>query len=384
MSRSRIALLGMLCLWACSGDQGGDVTDPGTRAGPPNPPPAAGGAPTRIVFQHPGGGSPEYNVGPFEDSVPVGPGLRYLVRAVPMDAAGQVHTNLTLNWSVSGGGSLDHAVTAPTGGNDATLNGWSVGTQDGVGSITVTLPAYPGVVGVLHVRVVHLQVIAVSPSNANPMTLGLGQQTALTAQLLTSGGQPFAWAITFDAQLSPYQPCARLPLTGGVGATAGASPTQSVTVPTDAQGRATIFYTAPTTASPAGWDCQGLVGAVPAISPSGVGGPNSQAGVSWLANLSSSPATTIIVLSGDGQAASPGATLGQFLIVEVKDVFGNGISGVTVNWSTSSGFVSPVSLTTDGGGRVSARWTVGAAAGTQTVTATIPAGASVTFTAVVS
>jgi hypothetical protein len=59
-----------------------------------------------------------------------------------MDAAGNAYTNLTLNWSVSGGGSLDHAVTSPAGGNDATMNAWTIGQQDGVQSITVTLPAH--------------------------------------------------------------------------------------------------------------------------------------------------------------------------------------------------------------------------------------------------
>jgi adhesin/invasin len=381
MHKLPIGLLTLLALWSCGGDSStapiGPDTQPGT---PPGTPPPASGEPTRIVFQHPATG-PEFDVGPFEDSVPVGPGLRYVVRAVPMDAAGNAYTNLTLNWSVSGGGSLDHAVTSPAGGNDATMNAWTIGQQDGVQSITVTLPAHPGVQGVLHVRAVHLQMTAISPPNASPFTLGAGQQIPLTAQLRTTSGQPFEWSITFSAIFSPYFPCSKLPYSGGLGRTPSDAPRVEVTAPTDAQGKATVIYTAPTTLTSG---CQGFIGAAPALSPSGIGGLNTNVfDVSWLANITPSPATRIIAISGDGQAASPGATLGQPLVVQVQDAFGNGVPGATVNWSTSSGLVSPAALTTDAGGRLSAKWIVGAASGTQTATASIGA-ASVTFTVTVS
>src|SRR6266536_530333 len=166
-----IALLTLLALCNCGGDSSTAPASPDTQPGtPPGSPPPAGGAPTRIVFQHPGNGFPEFGVGPFEDNVPVGPGLRYIVRAVPMDAAGHAYTNLTLHWSVAGGGSLEHAVTSPDGGNDPTMNAWKTGQEDGVEAITVTLPAYPGVLGILHVRVVHLHMVAIGPSNASPFT----------------------------------------------------------------------------------------------------------------------------------------------------------------------------------------------------------------------
>lgn len=384
LRRLSIALPALLVLWACGSDSSSDLTAVGTPPGdPPNQPPPAGAGPTRIVFLNPGNGFPELKPGPFEDNVPVGPGLRYVVRAIPMDASGNSYTNLTFNWSVSGGGSLGHATTTPAGGGDATLNGWTVGTQDGLESITVTLPAYPGVQGVLHVRVVHLQLVAISPSNASPFTLGIGQQMPVTAQLQTASGEPFVWSITFTSRFYPYFPCGQHTVpTGGLGATAGAEPVVELTVPTDAQGKATVFYTAPTNAP--GSTCQGFIGAVPAASPGGIGGLSTQPDFSWLANLTPSPATKILMVSGDGQAASPGATLGQSLVVEVQDTFGNPVSGVTVTWSVSSGSVAPTSPTTDGSGRVSAKWTVGAAGGAQTATASIPGGASVTFTVTVS
>ena len=370
MLRVRMALLAVLGLSACGGDSASDLTGAGTAS------------PSQIAFQHPGNGFPELEAGAFEDNVPVGPGLRYIVRALPMDGAGHVYSDVTFNWSVSGGGSLDHATTTPTGGGDATLNGWTVGTQDGVESITVTLPAYPGVQGVLHVRVVHVRTVAVSPPSSDTFTVAAGQQIPLTAQLLTGTGQPLAWYIKFTALLWPYFTCGQhLIPNGGLGATPGASPVVELTMPTDAQGKTTVFYTAPTN----GGTCQGFIGAVPGASPGGVGGLNTQVfDLSWFANITPTPASKIVAVSGDGQAASPGATLGQSLVVEVTDASGNPVSGVTVNWSASSGSVAPASTATDGAGRVSAKWTVGASSGAQTATASIPRGASATFTVTVS
>lgn len=208
MLRLRTAALAtLLGIWACGGDT---TTSPAPgQTGTPGPGggTASSGAPTRIVFQDPGTGWPNTNVGPFEDNVPVTPGLRYIVRAVPMDAAGNVYNQLTLDWSVAGGGSLDNAETSPAGG-DATLNGWSIGNNEGVQSVTVTLPAYPAVQGTLHIQVLNLRVVAISPSNASPFTIGLGQQISMTAQLQKSSGQPFPWSVTFEAtyKRSPVAP----------------------------------------------------------------------------------------------------------------------------------------------------------------------------------
>jgi hypothetical protein len=385
MPRLRSTVVALVVLWACGTDSPSDPTAVGTPS--PDPPGSGSGptgtGPTKIVFQHPADGFPEVQPGDFEDSVPVGPGLRYIVRAIPMDAADKVYSDSTFNWSVSGGGSLAHAVTSTVGGGDATLNAWTVGTQDGIESITVTLPAHPTVQGTLHVRVVHVRLSAINPPNSDTLTLRAGQQIPLTAQLQTASGQGFAWFVKFTALLWPYSPCGQHEeLTGGLSATPGATPVVELTVPTDAQGKATVFYTAPTDAPST---CLGFVGAIPGASPGGIGGLNTQVfDLSWFAHLTPSPATRIVAVSGDGQAASPGATLGQSLVVEVQDQFGNGVPGVTVSWMTSSGLMSPPSAATDAGGRVSAKWTVGASAGNQTATASIPGGASVTFTVSVS
>ncbi len=376
------ALAALLGIWACGGDT---TTSPapgqtGTPGGGGTPS-GGTGAPTRIVFQDPGTGFPNTNVGPFEDNVPVTPGIRYLVRAVPMDAAGNVYNQLTLDWSVAGGGSLDHAETSPAGGADATLNGWSVGHNEGVQSVTVTLPAFPAVQGTLHVQALNLHAVGISPSTTGPLTIGLGQQMSLTARLLTGNGQPFQWPITFEASYGG-PPCANFGgLPGGFGATPSATPALSFDAATDAQGTATVTYTGPTMFI--GASCPVLILAGPAISAGGIA--SSGTTLVWTGNVTPAPATRIIAVSGSGQAGSPGATLAHSLVVSVQDAFGNGVAGVVVNWSASSGgFVTPTSVTTNVGGQLSATWIVGSASGTQTATATIPGGAHVTFTVTVS
>jgi hypothetical protein len=49
------------------------------------------------------------------------------------------------------------------------------------------------------------------------------------------------------------------------------------------------------------------------------------------------PATRMIGISGDGQSAAVGSTLPAPLVVRVVDQFGNGVSGVTIEWRTCDG-----------------------------------------------
>src|SRR5213075_148613 len=70
------------------------------------------------------------------------------------------------------------------------------------------------------------------------------------------------------------------------------------------------------------------------------------------------------------------------LAVRVADQFNNPVAGVTVTWTppSGSGAVNPPTSTTDGSGIATTRWTLGTAAGPQTVQAT-GAGSPVTFSA---
>jgi subtilisin family serine protease len=88
------------------------------------------------------------------------------------------------------------------------------------------------------------------------------------------------------------------------------------------------------------------------------------------------------LVSGDAQTAN-GVAVPSPLTVRVSDVRDHPLSGVTVNWAASDGTLSNATSTTDDQGLAKVTWTLGAAAGRQTVTATTPsiAGAQVVFQA---
>jgi Big-like domain-containing protein len=361
---SRVALAS-LALWACGGNTG------------PN------GVPTRIVFQYGETG------GLFDDSVPVTPGTVLLIRATPADAEGHTFTTLTENWSVAGGGTLDGAVTSPAGDDDATLNRWSTGSTSGVQTVTVTLPAYPGVSTTIHVRAVNLQMVRVSPDTAIDLTLALGQTVSLTVQLRTAEGQPFVWPVIFSAGIFPSYPCAEANAGADFGSftPSGQGAGRSDTLSPDSQGKATALYKAPTLLSvqgpSPGSDCGLAVGAGATASP---GGLPVNASVSWVLHQTPGPPAHILAVGGDGQAASPGAMLPLPLRAQVVDAYGNPLAGISVTWAVTSGggSLSATMTTTDGSGRSSVQWTVGLTSGTQAVSASIAGGISVGFTASVS
>ena len=106
----------------------------------------------------------------------------------------------------------------------------------------------------------------------------------------------------------------------------------------------------------------------------------------WMLHQSAGPPSHIVAVSGDGQAASPGATLALPLQVQVTDAYGNALTGIAVTWVvlTGGGSVNAGTTTTTGAGQTSVVWTVGAMSGPQTVSASITGGFSVVFTATVS
>jgi len=96
----------------------------------------------------------------------------------------------------------------------------------------------------------------------------------------------------------------------------------------------------------------------------------------------SETANGMAAFSGDGQSGPAGSSLEQPLVVQVTDVFGNPIAGVSITWAVEGGgSVSEASNTTDGQGQASVSRTLGPAAGPQATVATSEglAGSPVTF-----
>lgn len=92
----------------------------------------------------------------------------------------------------------------------------------------------------------------------------------------------------------------------------------------------------------------------------------------------------IKIVSGGGQSADVASALDSTLVVQVLDAASRPVSGVAVTWTAiNGGTVAPLSPTTDGDGKASAKWTLGTTVGNQvvTVTSTQIAGVSVSFVA---
>lgn len=93
----------------------------------------------------------------------------------------------------------------------------------------------------------------------------------------------------------------------------------------------------------------------------------------------------LLILGGDAQTGTLGASLALPLRVEVRDAYGNPVAGATVNFSSVSGggSLTPPVAVTDSLGRAQTAWTLGATLGAQQVDAALAAAPAVTvsFTA---
>ena len=85
--------------------------------------------------------------------------------------------------------------------------------------------------------------------------------------------------------------------------------------------------------------------------------------------VSGEPAATIRIVAGGGQRAFTGRTLDRPLVVRILDTSGLPVSGVAVNFATApgSGRVDPSTAATDGNGEIAVEWTMGSAAGKQSL-----------------
>jgi Bacterial Ig-like domain (group 1) len=78
-------------------------------------------------------------------------------------------------------------------------------------------------------------------------------------------------------------------------------------------------------------------------------------------HASAKSATTLTVVSGDGQSGTAGGALAMPLVVAVTDGYGNPVTGVPVQWSVTAGggSVSSAAVTSDASGKASVMATLG-------------------------
>ena len=94
--------------------------------------------------------------------------------------------------------------------------------------------------------------------------------------------------------------------------------------------------------------------------------------------------TSIVIVSGNNQAANVATALDSALVVRVLDGGGKSVAGVPLTWTVvGGGSLSAANSTTDNNGLASIQWTLSPVVGTQVVTVTSAqiGGASVSFVA---
>jgi hypothetical protein len=103
------------------------------------------------------------------------------------------------------------------------------------------------------------------------------------------------------------------------------------------------------------------------------------------ASAASGPATQLILAAGDNQTAPGGTRVQGVVCVLARDANNSPVSGVIVTWGSitgGGGLTGPTEATDSSGVATLGGWTLGPAAGTNTITATSDGLPSVTFTAV--
>ncbi|HEU5260303.1 MAG TPA: hypothetical protein VFU41_02645, partial [Gemmatimonadales bacterium] len=166
-------------------------------------------------------------------------------------------------------------------------------------------------------------------------------------------------------------PAAGVPVTFAV-ATGGGTVDPTTAVTTDANGIAAVTsWTLGTTAG---------TNTLTATSSGFSGSP-----VTFTATGTAGAASTMAINAGNDQSANVGTAVAIPPSVRVTDQFGNPVAGVAVTFAVASGggAVDPTTaVTTNGSGIAAATsWTLGATAGTNTLTATSDGLTPITFTA---
>ena len=304
-----------------------------------------GGSPAIVQLQYTGPGSTVKTIAVVPASPTlVGPNTLN-VSATGADAAGLPVSDLIVSWTTS---DAALATVARTGNATATVT-----TTGKRGTVTITATTPLNVTGATRLDIVPVAARLVVIS-------GAGQTGA--------AGSTLAQPLVVEVQAAD-----NLPVAGASVAfraiTAGARVTTATAI-ADANGRASSALTLGPTA-----------GAYQFEAASGTLAP-----VTASVTATPAPAATIATNSGDGQTAVVATTLPQPLTVKVFDQFGALVSGATVEWTrvSGSGAVALATTTTGANGIASNTYTLGSAAGIETIRASLSgvtgSGAEVFFT----
>jgi adhesin/invasin len=264
--------------------------------------------------------------------------------ALVTDTHGNPVPGVTVGWRiVSGYGSLsgDHSVTNSLGEATVTF------TTDGHAGTTM-INASVGESSKLFTVVVDPGApaqLSATGGNGQRGVVGTTLTNQLSVAVVDAHGNPVpGFAVTFTAA------------SGGVGGGQSFNPTATAT--TDATGTAQVAWQLGTSAG------------VQTVAASAAGLTT----ITFAATAVAGAASQIAIVTGNNQSAAAGAALPIAPSVRVTDSFGNPLSGITVTFTPASGAgsLSSASATTDASGMASGgSWTLGTAAGVQSLDAKV-------------
>lgn len=269
-------------------------------------------------------------------------GATRVVRATVTDQKGNPMQNAGVNWSSSS----PSVTVAGAGGDSAVVTG----AANGSATITATAGSASGTSNVAVAQVATTLQKAGGDGQTGPA--GTALATPLQVAVRDRMGAPVA-GVTVTIMV------------------VGGGTLPSATAVSGANGIAAMTWTLGTAAGTA-QQVQATSGnATPAV---------------FTATAVAGPPTQATVEAGNNQTAARGTTVAVAPRVLVRDAFGNPVAGVSVQFTVSSGGGSRTGATqtTDAAGGASVgSWTLGAASGTNTLTATFPGTAlpPVVFTA---
>jgi len=265
------------------------------------------------------------------------------------DANGNPVANVSMTFTVTGGGGSVTGATQTTNGSGvATVGAWTLGASSGTNTLSASTSS---LLATFSATATPASAGSMSKSAGDLLTAAAG--TAVTpapsVRVVDSTGAPSVGATVTFAVAS------------GEGSVTGASQT------TNASGIATV----------GSWTLGRATGANSLVATS------RSLSVTFTATAIAGPPATMTKLAGDGQTATVGTSVANAPSVTVTDANGNAVSGVAVTFAIASGggSIAGSTQTTDANGIATAgSWMLGATAGANTLTAT--AGSlSATFSA---
>jgi Bacterial Ig domain/Carboxypeptidase regulatory-like domain/Bacterial Ig-like domain (group 1) len=266
------------------------------------------------------------------------------------DAFGNPIAGKRITWTVEGGGSVNEPSTITTAdGRSSVLR--TLGPASGSQTTTASSEGLAGspVIFTHTATAGNPSNVRIVSGNEQVALPGTTLPQPLVVEVVDGGGNPVVGAaVTWVV-------------------TAGGGSLAPPTGTTDENGRASTTWT---------------------LGP-GTGANTAQAVVSgvgegtFTATASAGNPADIRIVSGNQQQGQAGTRLANPLVVVVVDDADNPVSGVTVTWRVESGAgsVTPRTSPTDGSGRSSTAWTLGARTGEQSVEASAPGAGTVRFEA---